>query len=958
MPPHRPWDHPINLIPGAQPVHVRPYRYTPAQKTEIEQQVTEMLRSGVIQPSVSAFSSPVLLVKKKDQTWRFCVDYRHLNAITLKNCYPMPVIDELLDELAGASWFSKLDLRAGYHQIRLRAGDEPKTAFKTHQGHFEFKVMPFGLTTAPATFQNAMNDILALLLRHSVLVFMDDILIYSKSYADHLQHLRSVLQLLAQHHLTVMMSKCSFAQQSISYLGHVISAKGVSTEPAKISAVRDWPVPTSVKDVRGFLGLAGYYRKFVQNFGVISRPLTDMLKKGVVFSWTSIVATAFATLKHALLSAPVLILADFSKRFVVETDASATGIGAVLMQQGHPVAYLSKALCARNMGLSAYEKECLALLLAVDHWRPYLQHAEFTICTDQRSLLHLTDQRLNTPIQQRAFTKMLGLQFQIQYKQGVSNRAADALSRRAHPPVDDLLALSVCRPAWLEAIAHSYHNDPDTQHLLTRLVAGDKDLADYSLTDGIICYQGRIWLGANHDSQWQLIRALHDSAVGGHSGFHATYHRVRRLFAWTGLKELVRKFVRECLTCQQAKTERAPPTGLLQPLPIPAQAWAVVSLDFIEGLPRSANHDTILVVVDKFTKYSHFIPLHHPFTSLTVAKAYMTHVYKLHGLPQAIISDRDRIFTSTLWQELFKLSKTELRLSSSYHPQTDGQTERVNQCLEAYLRCSVHACPRNWFHWLHLAEYWYNTSFHSSLGTTPFQALYGHLPREFGLPQPDACRAPDLASWLREREIMRSLLHQQLLRAQQRMKHQADKHRVERSFNVGDAVFLRIQPYIQTSVAERVNQKLPFRYFGPYTVLQRVGSLAYKLDLPKGAKIHDVVHVSQLKKVVSADTPVSPDLPTEISVLQDTAVPLVVLGRKWVCQGSVLRSWVLICWEGLPVTMATWEDENLLRRQHPDAPAWGHAVAQGGENVRSVSLTTKTPAPKYVSDGVEERSTA
>lgn len=262
--------------------------------------------------------------------------------------------------------------------------------------------------------------------------------------------------------------------------------------------------------------------------------------------------------------------------------------------------------------------------------------------------MHLQDQRLNTPIQQRAFTKLSGLQFRIQYKQGITNRAADALSRRAHIEPDELQSISVCRPAWLEAIVASYHDDAGIQQLLTRLTAGDTTLPAYELRDGLIRFHGRIWIGPSRETQWQLIKALHDSAVGGHSGFHATYHRVRRLFAWKGLKELVRQFMHECTACQQAKTEHVPPAGLLNPLPIPEQAWAVVTLDFIEGLPRSANHDTILVVVDKFTKHSPFIALQHPFTALTVAKAYMTHVFKLHGLPQAIVSDRDRIFPSTL----------------------------------------------------------------------------------------------------------------------------------------------------------------------------------------------------------------------------------------------------------------------------------------------------------------------
>lgn len=526
LPKHRVWDHKIQLLEGTKPVNIRPYRYTPEQKSEIEKQVAEMLKQGLIVPSVSPFSSPVLLVKKKDQTWRFCVDFRHLNAITVKSCFPLPIIDELLDEFAGSHWFSKLDLRAGYHQIRLVEEDEEKTAFKTHQGHFQFRVLPYGVTGGPSTFQSAMNFVLSPLLRKGVLVFMDDILVHSDTFQQHLALLRRVLQLLADNELVVKRSKCSFATNQIAYLGHQISGEGVATLPEHIQAVQNWEQPSNVKQLRGFLGLAGYYRKFVRNFGLLSRPLNDLLKKGSVFVWTPTADKPFQTLKRALVTAPVLALPDFSKQFVVEIDASATGIGAVLMQGGHPVAYLSKSLAPRNLGLSAYEKECLALLLVVDHWRAYLQHSEFIIRTDQRSLLNLADQRLNTPIQQRAFTKLVGLRFQIQYKAGVANRAADALSRRTQDTSQELTAITLAKPAWLQAILDSYQHDPAAQQLMSRLALDENSDPGYAIQDGVIRFQGRIWIGSDSQTQESLIKALHDSAAGGHSGFHATYHRV------------------------------------------------------------------------------------------------------------------------------------------------------------------------------------------------------------------------------------------------------------------------------------------------------------------------------------------------------------------------------------------------------------------------------------------------
>jgi hypothetical protein len=359
-------------LEGAQPFCLRPYRYNPAQKNEIETQVQDMLHKGWIQPSSSPYSSHVLLVWKKIGDWRLCVDYRRLNALTIKNKYPLPIIEELLEELQGASWFTTLDLCSGFHQIRMAKGDEHKTAFQTHSGHYEYRVMPYGVTGGPATFQGVMNTILASLLRKCVVVFIDDILIYSKSWSEHLQHIKAVLTLLQQHQFHVKLSKCAFAKQQLCYLGHVVSNQGVATDPSKIETIQNLPQPTNIKELRSFLGMTGYYRRFVSQFGLIAKPLTNLLKKGNLFVWTSETTKAFQTLKKALISAPVLALPNFVIPFVVEIDASAKGIGAVLQQQGHPIAFVSKALGLKAQCLSTYEKECLAILMAVDHWYHYL----------------------------------------------------------------------------------------------------------------------------------------------------------------------------------------------------------------------------------------------------------------------------------------------------------------------------------------------------------------------------------------------------------------------------------------------------------------------------------------------------------------------------------------------------------------------------------------------------------
>ncbi|PRQ43893.1 putative nucleotidyltransferase, Ribonuclease H [Rosa chinensis] len=638
-----------------------------------------------------------------------------------------------------------------------------------------------------------------------------------------------------------------------------------------------------------------------------------MLKKDS-FQWSPEAVTAFESLKQALTSTPVLAIPDFSKEFVIECDASDWGIGAVLSQEGHPVAYMIKALAQRHLALSVYDKEMLAAVSAVQHWRPYLLGHHFKIYTDHKTIEHFLGQRITTPAQQKWLLKLMGYDYSILYKAGKNNAAPDALSREGM-----LATLGVSTPVhtYVEEIQKACKADPTTSEII-QLQSDLNSCKHYTMLNSQLLYKGKVFVPNSGGWRQRVMAEFHDGLSGGHAGSSRTYERLKKNFAWSGIQKDVKRFVAACEVCQRNHYETRLPPGLLQPLAIPDKAWSVLSMDFIEGLPKSDGNSVIWVVIDKLTKFAHFIPLKHPFTVATLAQVFVQEVFRLHGMPEAIISDRDPIFLSLFWEAFFNLQGTKLRKSSAYHPQTDGQTENLNRTLEQYLRCVAGDKPHTWVQALPWAEWWYNTAHHASLKMTPFKALYGYDPPMVTPYISGSTSVAEVDAQLKERDEMLATIKRNLLQAQSRMKGYYDKKHTEREFQVGDWVYLKLQPYRQQSVNGNAFHKLAAKYYGPFQIIARIGTVAYKLQLPDSAKIHNVFHVSLLKKKVGTSVLVEPHLPNvkDISIVRWT--PEKVLQTRMVKRkGEAATQW-LIHWLGTSPDEATWEFAHEILQRYPN----------------------------------------
>ncbi|GKV08696.1 hypothetical protein SLEP1_g20294 [Rubroshorea leprosula] len=728
--------------------HPHPYKLQWLRKgneyAELQRQVKELMEKGLVKESVSPCAVPVLLVPKKDGTWRMCVDSRAVNKITIKYCFPIPRVDDMLDQLHGATVFSKIDLRSGYHQIRMRLGDEWKTAFKTRDGLYEWTIMPCGF----------------------------------KNEQEHLDHLWQVFEVFREQKLYANLKKCSFLTTSVTFLRYIITAQGIKMDPSKIDAIVNWPTPTSMHDVRSFHGLASFYWRFIKNFSSIVAPITDSLK-GDKFSWNDKAQQSFEELKRQLTETSVLALPNFDLMFEVDCDASNVGIGVVLSQEGRLIAFFSEKLNDTKLRYSTYDKEFYAIVRALEHWSHYLLSKEFILHSDHEALKHLNSQQ---KISRRhvAWSEFLqAYPFLLKYKSGELYE-------------DDLDFSNIWQATSNQAF-QQYHRQQDYLFEGNRLC-----VPRCSLRDSII---------------WEA----HNGGLAGHFGRDKTLALVKESFYWPKLEQNVICHIQRCKVCHQAKTINQN-TGLYQPLPIPTSPWEDVSMDFVLGLPRTQQRkDSIMVVVDRFSKMAHFIACQKTNDASLIAELYFREIVHLHGVPKTITSDRDVKFMSHFWRTLWRKMGTQLQFSFASHLQTDGQTEAINKILGNLLR---RKCP-----------------FEVVYGVCPLSPLdLAPLPtsRQF---------SADAEQRAKEIKKLHEEVREKLQRQTIRYKAHHDKHRKKVVYKEGDWVWIHLR---KERFPNRPNVKLSPRADGPFQIVEKINDNAYKIKLPSDYGVSATFNVVDL----------------------------------------------------------------------------------------------------------------
>ena len=894
--PRRPYDHKIILKDGKEHGFGPLYGMSQNELKVLRKYLDDHLAKGFIRASSSPVASPVIFVKKPGGGLRFCVDYRALNALTVKNRYPIPLIQETLTRLSKAKYYTKLDIIAAFNKLRIAKGDEWLTAFRTRYGLFEYLVMPFGLSNAPGTFQHFVNDVLRPYLDIFCTAYIDDILIYSDSLKEHRKHVRLVLEALEEHGIQLDIDKCEFHETEVTYLGYVISTDGIKMDPKKVQAIVDWEYPTNVRDVRAFIGFANFYRRFIDDFSEIVAPMVALTRKDVPFRFDLTCRQAFDRLKNSFASAPILRHFDPDLPIVIEADASDHVTAGIISQQDaegilKPVAYFSKRMNPAECNYEIYDKELLAIIRCFEQWRPELEGASFPIqvLSDHKNLQYFTTTKQLSHRQARWSEYLSRFDFTITYRPGKQGEKPDALTRRSQddpgkeqarearkqtllrpdlfkdpigvvmkappmPPYNEL-NLTETNRSIQQIIEEEYPKDKFIAEILELIRTGKRRSKKISLSEcedraGQLYFRNRLVIPDHDELKLKLLRLAHDSPAGGHSGRGKTLDILQREYYWHGMFETIRRYVSCCHTCRRSKASREKRHGLLKLLPIPELRWRDISVDFVVDLPESEGCTNIMVVVDRLTKYRHLIPCS-SIRAPDVANLFYQHVWKLHGLPDTIVSDRGTQFVSAFWTELCQQLRIDPRMSSAFHPETDGQTENANAVMEQVLRAFTNYRQDDWAKWLPAAEFEANNTTSESTRVSPFLATYGQHPR-MGFEPPSGTHRPRFQviqveaanDFVENMKELQEFIREELLWAQGYQQEYANRIRSPApDYKVGDRVWLNARN-IRT---KRESKKLDWKNLGPYTILNAIGSHAYRLDLPENMKVHPIFHVSLLR---------------------------------------------------------------------------------------------------------------
>ena len=843
--------HTINLGTSG-PINL-PLRRTPETlKLTVRNQIEEMIQHNIIRESTSPYAAPVVMVPKKGGELRFCIDYRQLNKATIKDRYPLPRIDDTIDALYGAQYFSTLDLFSGYWQIEIEEADKHKTAFICEYGQYEFNRMPFGLTNAPGTFQRLMNKILKPVLYESALVYLDDIIVFSKTLEDHIKHLETVFKLLAEAGLKLKLKKCEFFKTEINYLGHIVTRNGVMPNSAKIEAITNYPEPTNAKELSSFLGLAGYYRKFIRAFAEKAHPLTQLTRKNEKWNWGDEQRDAFRCIKDCLVSKPILGYPDFSRAFTIYTDASGYGIGAVLAQMQRPphsseendrevvIAYSSKHLNDREAKWSTTEKEAFAIIHAINVFKPYLYGRQFTVITDHRPLEWLMSKNEPAGRLARWALKIQEYDIKIGYRSGKTNQNADCLSRIPQP------LIATITPKYQTEWADAQREDEYCKALIESLEQENaQTLLNYQMTENkeLLDKYGR--LVVPESKKQEIMELNHDHMLAGHLGIAKTMIRVQKQFTWPRLREDVTAYINGCLICARRKSYGASKAPL-HPMPPVDRVWEKIAMDIVGPVQESRKGNKFILVLSDYASRFVFTIAMKDQTARTVAQHFVDKIITKYGAPEQVLTDQGSNFLSKLTSEICELFKIKQLKTTSYHPQTDGLVERFNRTLCDMLACYVNEEPDKWDIFLPFVTLAYNTATQASLKECPFYLFYGRepvLPNEVMLNRRYRYEEDLGKTYSQQWQRAIDLAKNHLLKAQIKQKSYYDQGSKSNAYKVDDLVLLRM--------ADSPG-KFGNKWEGPFRVNKILSNLRYeiiRLHVVSNRQLNtQTVHCNRLKK--------------------------------------------------------------------------------------------------------------